>query len=95
MSRQIVHFETPTDDTGQGRASWGSLFGCQFEAFPSHADYSETRIDDQSRRDDHDYGAGQEWRAPTSTSTTTKLAWRGAYARTRRPMRASRCQYPE
>ena len=44
MPGQIVHFEIPADDTGQGREFWGSLFGWQFEAFPGPFEYHMARV---------------------------------------------------
>jgi predicted enzyme related to lactoylglutathione lyase len=48
MPGQIVHIEIPADDTGAGRAFWGSLFGWEFEAFPGPFEYHTTRISDQT-----------------------------------------------
>jgi uncharacterized protein len=48
MPGQIVHIEIPADDTEQGRAFWGSLFGWEFEAFPGPSEYHMTRISDQT-----------------------------------------------
>jgi len=47
MPGQIVHIEIPADDTEQGRAFWGSLFGWQFESYPGPSEYHMTRISDQ------------------------------------------------
>jgi len=48
MPGQIVHIEIPADDTEQGRAFWGSLFGWQFQAFPGGpGEYHMTQIADQ------------------------------------------------
>jgi predicted enzyme related to lactoylglutathione lyase len=48
MAGQIVHLEIPADDTGQGLAFWGSLFGWQFDAFPGGpGEYHMARIGDQ------------------------------------------------
>jgi uncharacterized protein len=48
MPGQIVHFEIPADDTTNGRAFWGSLFGWQFEAFPGPFEYHMTRTSEQT-----------------------------------------------
>jgi uncharacterized protein len=48
MAGQIVHIEIPADDTEQGRAFWGSLFGWQFESYPGPSEYHMTRISDTS-----------------------------------------------
>ncbi|HWC85517.1 MAG TPA: VOC family protein [Solirubrobacteraceae bacterium] len=48
MPGAIVHIEIPTDDTGQEREFWGSLFGWQFESFPGPSEYHMTRISDQT-----------------------------------------------
>ena len=47
MAGQIVHIEIPADDTEQGRAFWGSLFGWQFESYSGPSEYHMTRIADQ------------------------------------------------
>jgi hypothetical protein len=47
MPGQIVHIEIPADDTEEGREFWGSLFGWQFEAYPSGtSEYHMTQIGD-------------------------------------------------
>jgi uncharacterized protein len=48
MPGQIVHFEIPADDTTNGQAFWGSLFGWQFEAAPGPFEYLMTRISEQT-----------------------------------------------
>jgi predicted enzyme related to lactoylglutathione lyase len=48
MPGQIVHIEIPADDTEQGRAFWGSLFGWQFESYPGPFEYHMARIGDTS-----------------------------------------------
>jgi uncharacterized protein len=48
MPGQIVHIEIPADDTDQGKAFWGSLFGWQFEPAPGAPDYFMTRIGDNA-----------------------------------------------
>lgn len=47
MTGQIVHFEIPADDTGQGREFWGSLFGWEFTPAPMPFEYHTTRISDE------------------------------------------------
>ena len=47
MPGQIVHIEIPADDTEQGRAFWGSLFGWQFESYPGPSEYHMTRLGEQ------------------------------------------------
>lgn len=46
MPGQIVHTEIPADDTSQGQAFWGSLFGWKFDSFPGPSDYHMARIGD-------------------------------------------------
>ena len=48
MPGQIVHFEIPADDTDQGRAFWGSLFGWKFDPAPGASDYHMAQIGDRS-----------------------------------------------
>jgi predicted enzyme related to lactoylglutathione lyase len=48
MSGQIVHFEIPAEDPGEGREFWGSLFGWQFAATPMPFEYHVTQISDQT-----------------------------------------------
>jgi hypothetical protein len=48
MPGQIVHFEIPADDTANGRAFWGALFGWQFEAAPGPFEYHMTQIGDHT-----------------------------------------------
>jgi uncharacterized protein len=48
MSGQIVHTEIPADDTGQGKAFWGSLFGWEFDSYPGPSEYHMARINDTS-----------------------------------------------
>lgn len=48
MAGQPVHFEIPADDTAQGTAFWGSLFGWKFESFPGPSEYHMTRLSDQA-----------------------------------------------
>jgi predicted enzyme related to lactoylglutathione lyase len=45
---QFVHIEIPADDTGAGRAFYGSLFGWEFQAFPGPSEYHIARIDEAS-----------------------------------------------
>ena len=47
MAGKIVHFEIPADDTAQGQAFWGSLFGWTFESYPGPSEYHMTRISDE------------------------------------------------
>jgi predicted enzyme related to lactoylglutathione lyase len=47
MAGEIVHIEIPADDTEQGRAFWGGLFGWQFQAYPGPWEYHMTQISDQ------------------------------------------------
>jgi predicted enzyme related to lactoylglutathione lyase len=47
MAGEIVHFEIPADDTEQGRAFWGGLFGWQFQAFPGPTEYHMFQIGEQ------------------------------------------------
>ena len=48
MAGQIVHFEIPADDTAQGRAFWGGLFGWQFESYPGPSEYHMARTGESS-----------------------------------------------
>jgi predicted enzyme related to lactoylglutathione lyase len=48
MAGQIVHFEVPADDTEQGRAFWGGLFGWEFQPSPGPFEYYMTRIGERS-----------------------------------------------
>jgi uncharacterized protein len=48
MTGRIVHFELPADDTAQAVTFWGSLFGWQFEAFPSPGEYHMARTGESS-----------------------------------------------
>jgi predicted enzyme related to lactoylglutathione lyase len=48
MPGQIVHIESPADDTGKGREFWGSLFGWEFESYPGPSESHRTRISDQA-----------------------------------------------
>lgn len=48
MAGQIVHTEIPADDTSQGQAFWGSLFGWQFESFPGPSEYHMARMSETS-----------------------------------------------
>jgi len=47
VAGQIVHYEIPADDTEKGREFWGSLFGWQFQAYPSPSEYHMARIGKQ------------------------------------------------
>ena len=47
MPGQIVHIESPADDTERSREFWGSLFGWQFQTFPGPYEYHTTRISDR------------------------------------------------
>jgi uncharacterized protein len=47
MPGQFVYIEIPADDTEQGRAFWGSLFGWEFNQFPGPFEYHTTQIGDQ------------------------------------------------
>ena len=44
MPGKIVHIEIPADDTEQGRAFWGSLFGWEFKAYPGPSEYHMAEI---------------------------------------------------
>ena len=45
MPGQIVHTEIPADDTSQGTAFWGSLFGWEFQSYPGGpSDYLMARV---------------------------------------------------
>ena len=44
MAGEIVHLESPADDTCASREFWGSLFGWQFESYPGPSEYHMTRI---------------------------------------------------
>jgi predicted enzyme related to lactoylglutathione lyase len=46
MPGQLVHTEIPADDTSKSKEFWGSLFGWEFEAFPSGSEYHMARISD-------------------------------------------------
>ena len=48
MSGQIVHTEIPADDTAQGKAFWGSLFGWEFDEYPGPSEYHMARLSDTS-----------------------------------------------
>ncbi|HEX4109560.1 MAG TPA: VOC family protein [Solirubrobacteraceae bacterium] len=48
MPGEIVHVEIPADDTAQGRAFWGSLFGLQFQGFPGPFEYHTTQISEHT-----------------------------------------------
>ena len=48
MAGQIVHTEIPADDTSQGQAFWGSLFGWQFDSFPGPSEYHMARMSETS-----------------------------------------------
>ena len=48
MSGQIVHTEIPADDTAQGKAFWGSLFGWEFDEYPGPSEYHMARVSDTS-----------------------------------------------
>jgi predicted enzyme related to lactoylglutathione lyase len=47
MAGQIVHLEVPSDDTGQAREFWSSLFGWEFQDFPGPVEYHIARIADE------------------------------------------------
>ena len=48
MPGQPIHFEIPADNTEEGQAFWGGLFGWKFEAYPGPFEYHMTRITDQA-----------------------------------------------
>jgi predicted enzyme related to lactoylglutathione lyase len=43
----MVHVEVPVDDTGNGRAFWGGLFGWDFESYPGPFEYHMARLGEQ------------------------------------------------
>src|SRR5262249_44713387 len=47
MAGEMVHVEIPSDDTEQGRAFWGGLFGWEFRNFPGgQGEYWMMRLSD-------------------------------------------------
>ena len=49
MPGRVVNVEIPADDTEKAREFWGSLFGWQWEAYPSGpSEYHMTQIDDRT-----------------------------------------------
>jgi predicted enzyme related to lactoylglutathione lyase len=64
MPGQIVHVEIPADDTGQGKAFWGSLFGWEFQSFPGASEYHMTRISESSGAAITDMQAGKPGMRP-------------------------------
>ena len=48
MCSSDLNIEIPADDTGQGRAFWGALFGWEFQASQGQFEYDTARIGDHS-----------------------------------------------
>ncbi len=49
MPGEMVHIEIPADDTEQARHFWGSLFGWEFNAFPTpNGEYHMARVSESS-----------------------------------------------
>src|SRR5919204_6003009 len=44
MAGEIVHLETPADDTGKARAFWTGLFGWEFQSYPGPSEYHMARL---------------------------------------------------